>query len=137
MSLSVYTRMGDSRNYTFVSRPDNDVVLLEHVAECIGRIESHTGGSREHSMNSELVQDAVLRNLHALAESTTRLSESLKATEPELAWLEIKAFRNQLTFGFLDINLGIVWEVVEQTLPEIDAAIRRMRSRKPSAYVAR
>lgn len=88
-------------------------------------------------MNSELVQDAVLRNLPVLAESTSRLSESIKTTEPEVPWSEIKAFRNQLNYGFLAIDLDIVWEVVEQNLPELDAAIRRMRSRKPSAYVAR
>lgn len=84
-------------------------------------------------MNSELVQDAVIRNLQALAESTSRLSESIKATEPDVPWSEIKALRNRLTHGYLAINLNIVREVVEQNLPELDNAIRRMRSRKPSA----
>ena len=91
-----------------MNRPDRDVVLLEHVAECISRIASHFGGSRECFMNSELVQDAVLRNLQVLPESTSRLSESIKATEPEVPWSEIKAFRTRLTHGYLTINLDIV-----------------------------
>lgn len=106
---------------------------MEHVAECIERIASYTGGSRERFMSSELVQDAVVRNLQILAESTSRLSESIKATEPEVPWTEIKALRNRLTHGYFTINLVIVWEVVQQNLPELDAAIRRMRSREPSA----
>ena len=115
-----------------MSRPDNDIVLLEHVAECITRIAAHTGGSRERFMNSELIQDAVVRNLQVLAESTSRLSESIKSSETEVPWSEIKAFRNRLTHGYLTVNLDIVWEVVEQNLPELDAAVRRMRSRKPT-----
>lgn len=44
---------------------------------------------------------------------------------------EIKSFRNRLTHGYLAINLDIVWEVVRQNVPELDAAVRRMRSGQP------
>ena len=63
-----------------------------------------------------------------LAESTSRLTERIKATEPTVPWSEIRSFRNRLTHGYLDINPDIVWEVVRQNLPELDAAIGRMRS---------
>ena len=111
-----------------MSRPDSDDILLRHVADCIERIERHTGGSRDRFMTSELVQDAVLRNLQVLAESTSRLSDRAKATEPAVPWPEIQSFRNRLAHGYLSINLDIVWEVVRQDLPELDAAVRRMRS---------
>ena len=111
-----------------MSRPDSDDVLLQHVAECIARIERNTGGSRERFMASELVQDAVLRNLQVLAESTSRLGERVKATEPTVPWPEIQAFRNRLTHGYLTVNLDIVREVVRRNLPELDATVRRMRS---------
>ncbi len=111
-----------------MNRPDSDDVLLQHIAECIDRIQRHTGGSRERFMASELVQDAVLRNLQVLAESTSALSDRIKATEPAVPWPEITSFRNRLTHGYLAINLDIVWEVVRQDLPELDAAVRRMRS---------
>lgn len=78
-------------------------------------------------MASELVQDAVLRNLQ-LAESASRLGEAIKTTGPAVPWPEIKAFRNRLTHGYLAVNLDIVWEVVRQNLPELDAAVRHLRS---------
>ena len=84
-------------------------------------------------MASELVQDAVLRNLQVLAESTSRLSERIKATEPSVPWPEIRSFRNRLTHGYLAVNLDIVWEVVQQNLPELDAAAHRMLARQPPA----
>ena len=66
-----------------MNRSDGDDVLLQHVAECIMRINRHTGSSRARFMASDLVQDAVLRNLQVLAESTSRLSDAIKATEPQ------------------------------------------------------
>ena len=111
-----------------MTSPDGDDVLLQHVAECIARISRHTGGSRERFMASELVQDAVLRDLQVLAESTSRRSDTIKATEAAVPWAEITAFRNRLTHGYLNVNLDIVWEVVRQNLPQLDAAVRRMRS---------
>lgn len=84
-------------------------------------------------MNSDLVQDAVLRNLQVLAESISRINESLEVTEPEVRWSEINSRRTLLTHGYLAISLDIVWDVVQQDLPGLDAAVQRMRSRQPSA----
>ena len=83
-------------------------------------------------MESELVQDAVVRNLQVLSESTTRLSEQIKATEPAVPWLEIKAFRNWLTHWYLAMDLDTVWEVIRQNLPELDDAVPRMRALLPA-----
>ena len=58
-----------------MSRSDVDEIFLEHVTDCIARVEHYTGGFRERFMDSELFQDVVVRNLHVLAESTTRPSE--------------------------------------------------------------
>ena len=112
---------------------DGDRILLEHVADCIARIARHTEGSRSRFMASDLVQDAVVRNLQVLAESTIRLSDAIKAIEPAVPWAEIKAFRNRLTHGYLAMDLDTVWEVVRQNLPELDDAVGRMRSRLPAS----
>ena len=106
-----------------------DDILLQHVADCIARIGRYTEGSKDRFLASELVQDAVVRNLQVLSESTTRLSDRIKATESAVPWLEIKAFRNRLTHGYLAIDLDTVWEVIRQNLPQLDDAVRRMRTR--------
>lgn len=73
-----------------------------------------------------MVQDAVVRNLQTLAESTQRLSASLKATEPDVPWDSIAGFRNVLVHNYLGIDLESVWSVVETDLPELKSAIERM-----------
>ena len=105
---------------------ESDRVLLGHIRQCIERIEEYTGGDRTRFCDSHLVQDAVVRNLQTLAESTQRLSGPLKATEPAVPWSAISGFRNILAHNYLGIDLAVVWSVVEKDLPELDSAIERM-----------
>ena len=67
-----------------------------------------------------------MRNLQTLAESTQRLSEPLKASEPAVPWSAIVGFRNVLTHNYPGIDLEAVWSVVEQDLPGLGSAIERM-----------
>ena len=62
----------------------DDRLYLIHIDECIARIEQYTVGGRDEFLRSTLIQDAVLRNLQVLAESTQRLSDPLKAQYPRV-----------------------------------------------------
>ncbi len=104
----------------------SDPALLAHIRERIARIGEYTRGDRASFFESTLVEDAVVRNLQTLAESTRRLSESLKASEPEIPWQAISGFRNLLVHGYLGIDLEAVWSVVETDLPPLAEAVERM-----------
>ena len=62
----------------------DDIVYLRHIVECIRRIEENASEGRERFLESHTLQDAVLRNLQTMAESTQRLSDDLKATKPQI-----------------------------------------------------
>ena len=102
--------------------PQTDLVLLEHIRE---RIAEYTNRKRAAFYDSHLIQDAVLRNLQTIAESTQRLSNGLRITEPKVPWRAIAGFRN-VAHDYLEIDLEVVWSVVEQDLPKLGAAVDRM-----------
>ena len=52
--------------------PEADKVLLAHMRDCLGRIHEYTNSERARFEGSRLVQDAVIRNLQTLAESSQR-----------------------------------------------------------------
>lgn len=106
--------------------PDADRVLLAHMRDCLDRIREYTNGERARFDTSRLVQDAVIRNLHTLAESSQRLSNEIKATEAQIPWRELAGFRNVIVHGYLGVDLGAVWLVVEQDLPALSDAVSRM-----------
>ena len=101
----------------------DDHVYLIHIHECIERIERYTEGGVELFFSDTKTQDAVLRNLHTLSESTQHLSKTLKDSNPEVDWRGISGFRNILVHDYLGVNLARVWEVVKRDLPDLKAKI--------------
>ena len=97
--------------------PGADLALLEHIRNRIARIEEFIDGERSRSCGSQLAQDAVVRNLQTIGESAQRLSDHLKATEPEVPWRAIAGSRNVLVHDHFEIDLEVVWSVVDQDLP--------------------
>lgn len=73
-----------------------------------------------------MIQDAVLRNLQTLAESTQHLNEDLKANHPEIDWRGISGFRNILVHQYLSVNPLRVWNVIEQHLPPLSETVAKM-----------
>lgn len=101
-------------------------VYIEHMLDCIQRIEEYTENSRERFFNSRLVQDAVVRNLQTLAESSQRLSTELKESCPSVPWREISGFRNILVHDYLGVDPEVIWSVVEMELPRLLDALKKM-----------
>ncbi len=104
----------------------DDRLYLEHILDRIRRIEDYTKGDKNRFMESTLVQDAVTRNLQTMAESTQRLSDALKSSNPSVDWSAISGFRNILVHDYLGLDLERLWGVVERRLPLLKAETERM-----------
>ena len=104
----------------------DDTVYLRHIMESIRRIEENVAQGRDSFLDSHTFQDAVLRNLQTLAESTQRLSDDLKAAHPEIEWHRVAAFRNVLVHDYLGIDVERVWEITQRDVPELKRAILAM-----------
>jgi uncharacterized protein with HEPN domain len=101
----------------------DDRLYLIHITECIERIESYTAPGHDAFLADTMIQDAVLRNLHTLSESTQRLSEALKEQYPDVDWATVAAFRNVVVHDYLGIDLPRIWDIVERDLPDLKRAI--------------
>lgn len=95
----------------------SDATYLRHILEMIGRIEAATNAGEAAFLASQLHQDAVLRNLHTIMETTQRLSAELKSSYPEVEWAKLAAFRNVLVHDYLGIDIELVWTVVSRDIP--------------------
>lgn len=109
----------------------DDRIYLEHILECAALIQDYTREGKAAFMGSALIQDAVLRRLQTMAESTQRLSDDLKAQAPEVDWRALSGFRNVLVHDYLGgIDLERVWDAVEFYLPGLEAAVRKLMKAK-------
>jgi uncharacterized protein with HEPN domain len=100
----------------------DDAVYLKHILRCISRIEEYSAAGRETFFTSPLIQDGVIRNLQTLAESSQRLSETIKQSWPDVDWKGLAGFRNVLVHDYLGVDLELIYRAVEHDLPRLRKA---------------
>ena len=108
---------------------ETDGDLLADIAARIARIEVHTKGDPGAIETSITVEDAVARSLQTLAESTARLSQAIKDTEPNIPWDQIRGFRNVLAHDYQNLELPAIRDVLENDIAPLQAAVKRMADR--------
>jgi len=64
----------------------DEKLYIRDIAECISRIESYTRDGREAFMQTQIIQDAVVRNFEIIGEATKRLSQDLRQAYPDIQW---------------------------------------------------
>ena len=102
---------------------DANTALVGHMRECLLLIAEYTGHERTKFEASRMVQRAVIRDLQRLAESSQRLSDSIKAAEPQVPWRERAGFRKVLVHGYLGIDIAAVLTnapIIERAVEQID-----------------
>ena len=104
----------------------DDSVYLRHILECVRRIEEDGAAGIDAFRSSHTLQDAILRNLQVLAESSRRISSDLKNAWPQIDWKRIAAFRNVLVHDYLGLDLDRIWEVTQRDIPELKKVVKRI-----------
>ena len=107
-----------------MSNKDNSV-YINHMLDCIARIDEYVD-SKDQFYESRLVQDAVVRNLQVMSESSQRLSVDLKSQYSDTPWKNISGFRNIIVHDYLGLDLDMVWSVVELELPKLEKVLDLM-----------
>src|SRR5574337_112992 len=100
-----------SRDWTF---------FVEDILESASKVLSYTQGmTLEHFRNNALVVDAVVRNLEIIGEAAKHLPDEAKTAMPDVEWSKAAAFRDVIAHDYFGLNIGIVWDVVENKIPGI------------------
>jgi uncharacterized protein with HEPN domain len=106
---------------------ERDRIYLAHILECTALIQDYTRNGKAEFMTNPLVQDAVLRRLQTMAESTQRLSLEVKNQLPGIDWRALAGFRNVLVHDYLGgIDFERVWAAIEQYLPGLETAVQEL-----------
>ena len=100
---------------------------LDHIRSAIERIFRYTEDMDEAAFaRDELVQDAVIRNLEIIGEASRnieRADPSFVARHPRIAFGNARAMRNVLSHGYYKVDLGTVWDTIENDLLELSEQI--------------
>jgi uncharacterized protein with HEPN domain len=84
-------------------------LIITYTAQC----------KKDEFVGNVQLQDSVIRRLLVIAEAARRVSEATRQTLLNVSWQEINGMRNRLVHEYDDVNLNIVWNVVQSEIPSL------------------
>lgn len=101
-----------------------DLQFLLDMLQSAELITAYTKQCSESEFAKDIqLQDAVIRRILVIAEAARRVSGSTRQALPNIAWPEINGMRNRLVHGYDDIDLSVVWNVVQAEIPPLIAEL--------------
>ncbi len=99
---------------------------LRDIQGAIARLKQYTKDGRDRYDHDELVQTWVVHNLYVIGEALRGMASdfpTFKDQHPEIQWSKIIGLRTVLAHVYFDINLDILWSVVNEDIPELKRRI--------------
>ena len=88
---------------------------------------SYTGGmDRERFVADKRTYDAVMRNIELIGESAAHAPGHVRDSHPEIEWRSIIATRNRVAHGYLGIDDDVIWDIVQNGIPDMLVKLRRL-----------
>lgn len=109
--------------------PAHDEIRLRHMLDAAYKARAFMQ-NRSHSEleSDEMLALAVVRLLEILGEAAVRVSPTTQAELPAIPWRQIAGTRNRLIHGYFNVDLEIIWAIVQHDLPACIAALEAVIS---------
>lgn len=105
---------------------------LGHILQSIERIGRYTTDLDQAGfLGSELVQDAVIRNIEIIGEASNniqRVDPEFAAAHSEIPWQVMYTMRNRVSHGYDKVDLEIVWKTIQGDLPVLYTLVQAAQS---------
>jgi len=109
--------------------------FLVHILGATDKILLYTHGiTREQFLADSLVQDGVIRNIEIIGEASNNLLEAdpqVATRHPSIPFAQVYGMRNRVAHGYFSVSLPMIWDTVEQDVPELQEIVRRILSEIP------
>ena len=80
------------------------------------------GLSRNDFQADKRTQQAVIMSLIIIGEAATKAMDAypeFTQAHSQVPWRSMRNMRNRMAHGYFDVNLDLVWETVQQSLPSL------------------
>lgn len=102
---------------------DKTADLLNHIeGAAIDVIEFVEGVNKDEFISDKKTQQAVIFSFMIMGEASTKIIEvnpDLVAVNENIPWSNMKGMRNRIAHGYFQLDLDIIWDTIENDLPNL------------------
>jgi len=101
-----------------------DLEYLYDIKESIELILEYVKDTSQNEFkNNQEKQDAVVNRMNVIGEATKNLSQEIRDNYPDIPWKRMAGMRDVLIHQYHGIDLEVVWQTINQELPEVGQRI--------------
>ena len=106
-------------------------LLIEDIWEAVEKIERYVSGlSHNAFVKDDKTIDSVARNLEIIGEAANRIPKDFRTQRSEIDWPKIIGLRHRIVHDYFNIDVEIVWEIVQRDSPIFKAKLSVVRDDK-------
>jgi len=107
--------------------PKDSKLYIDDILEAIEKVERYTKNlSYQQFSKSDIITDAVIRNLAIIGEAVKNIPPELRKKYPEIEWKKIAGLRDILIHQYSGINLEIIWDILVNKLSPLKEAAKEI-----------
>jgi uncharacterized protein with HEPN domain len=104
---------------------------LDHIHQAAVDARSFVEGlAKDDFLTDKRTQQAVIMSFVIIGEAATKVMDGyaeFTQTHTEVPWRSMRNMRNRMAHGYFDINLDVVWETVQEWLPQLLKQLQSVR----------
>lgn len=82
--------------------------------------------SRKEFFKDDKTYDAVMRNLQIVGEAVKHVPANFRMKHKNIEWKKVSGLRDIVVHEYFGINPDIVWDVIENKIPELNREIKKI-----------
>jgi uncharacterized protein with HEPN domain len=106
-------------------------LLIEDLWEAVGKVERYTDGlDHDRFVQDEKTIDSVVRNFEVIGEAAWKLPLEFRDRHSDVPWKKIIGLRHRIVHDYFDIDLEIIWQILERDIPSFKQNLLMIREKK-------
>lgn len=102
-------------------------IIIEKILKYISKILEYTKNTEyDDFINNSMLVEACVFNLSQIGELANKIDKAFEDNHSSIPWRILYGLRNKIVHDYEGVNLILIWDIVKEDLPELNAQIKEL-----------